>query len=130
MLYFRCEVHTGFRTLRHRLHLQSSFARLSGLLLALLISVPVLSQDVTMEDGKVSLLKSMLVNTTWPQEESIDTLEIGLYGRDRNLMRVIRRDFPGFRVRGKPVSTRYYSSLEEARSAQVLIISPSENAEL
>ncbi|RLQ21727.1 DUF4154 domain-containing protein [Seongchinamella sediminis] len=99
-------------------------------LLAVLFSVPGSSQEVTIQDGKASLLISMLANTTWPDEDAIDTWRVGLYGRDRKLMAVLKRDLPRYPTRGKPVTVRPYSTLDDARAAHILVVAPGSNSDL
>lgn len=109
---------------------RQGFILIAGVLLVLLFSVSGSSQEVTVEDGKASLLVSILANTTWPDEDEIDVWRVGLYGRDRGLIQVLRRDLPRYPTRGKPVSATLYSSLSSARAAHILVVSPSSNSEL
>jgi signal transduction histidine kinase/CheY-like chemotaxis protein len=85
---------------------------------------------VTVEDGKAAQLEAMLEHTTWPDEDKIDHFVIGLFGRDRALLRVLNREVPKYRVRGKPVVVRYFTSLSDARSAHILVLSPAKNSKL
>ena len=87
-------------------------------------------EQLTIEGGKATLLEAILHHTTWPQEDEIDRFIIGMYGRDKALLKVLSREVPNFRVRGKPVVVRTYNSLQKARAAHVLVLAPSKNAQL
>jgi len=98
--------------------------------LVLALSTIAAPKETTLEDGKFTLLHAMLVHTTWPQEDQIDQFVIGLYGRDRGLLEVLKRELPNVRVRGKPVVAAYYNSLSEARSAHILVVARASNSAL
>ncbi|MEH6587055.1 MAG: YfiR/HmsC family protein [Halioglobus sp.] len=83
-----------------------------------------------MTDGKVTLLRSILVNTTWPNEENFDHFILGLYGKDRELSRSLESDLKNFKVRGKPVVVVVYGSLRAARAAHVLVVATAGNSRL
>jgi signal transduction histidine kinase/CheY-like chemotaxis protein len=100
------------------------------LLLALVLSGQSQAQAVTVDDGKVTLLKSILVNTTWPEEESIDQFIVGVYGRDRGLLRALKKEMPDYKVRGKGIRVSVYDSLSAARAAHILVVAPAENSKL
>ena len=99
-------------------------------LLALVFSAPAASEEVTVAEGKASLLYAMLEHTTWPQEDQIDHFVIGLYGRDKALLKVLRKEAPKFKVRGKSVVATYFSSTSEAKAAHILVIATSKNPKL
>jgi len=85
---------------------------------------------LSIEEGKARLLYGILENTTWPDENQIERFVIGLYGRDRALLRVLERETPDLKVRGKPVVVTQYSSLAQAKAAQVLVLSRTLNSRL
>ncbi|MGI9288632.1 MAG: YfiR/HmsC family protein, partial [Pseudomonadales bacterium] len=85
---------------------------------------------MTVEAGKVSLLHAMLEHTTWPQEDQIDRFVIGLYGRDKEFLKVLRKEAPKFKVRGKSVVATYFSSTSEAKAAHILVMATSKNSKL
>ena len=116
--------------MRQLASLTNLFHVLPLVLLALTLSTRAAPEGVSIEDGKVNLLQSILYNTIWPQEEKIDHFVVGLYGRDRELLRVLKRDIPGFRVRNKPVVVNSYNSLEAASAAHILLVASSENSNL
>ena len=103
---------------------------LPSLLLALALSVHAAPEGITIEDGKVNLLQSILFNTTWPEEEEIDRFILGLYGRDRELLRVLKMEMTNFKVREKSVVVTGYASLSAARAAHILVLTPSVNSKL
>ena len=103
---------------------------LPSFLLALTLSVHAEPEAITIEDGKVTLLQSILVNTTWPEEEEIDRFILGLYGKDRELLRVLIREMTKFKVREKSVVVTVYESLLAARAAHILVLAPSVNSNL
>ena len=103
---------------------------LPSLLLALALSVHAAPEGITIEDGKVNLLQSILFNTTWPEEDEIDRFILGLYGRDRELLRVLKMEMTNFKVREKSVVVTVYASLSAARAAHILVLTPSVNSKL
>jgi len=98
--------------------------------LALALPASAAQEEVTIEGGKVTLLHAILDHTIWPAEAQIDRFVIGLYGRDRALLRMLKREVPGISVRGKPVVVTQYTSLSKARAAHVLVVSQSFNDRL
>ncbi len=101
--------------------------------MALSVLAPSLSAQtevITIEDAKSTLVGSILVNTTWPNESAIEEFVVGLYGEDEALLAVLRRDAARFKVRGKPVSVASYDSLQAARAAHLLLLAPSESSRL
>ncbi|NHO66149.1 DUF4154 domain-containing protein [Aestuariicella hydrocarbonica] len=85
---------------------------------------------MTPDEGKAAFLEAILNHTTWPQEDTLDQFIIGQYGRDRPLLRVLQKELPKLRVRGKPVVVVYYRSLIEAKDAQILVLAKSQNLNL
>lgn len=99
-------------------------------LLVLVCSTVAGQERVTFEDAKVTLLHAILEHTSWPEEHRIDEFIIGLYGRDFELARTLRRTAPELIVRGKPVQIVAYRTLDEAAAAHILLLSKSRNTEL
>ena len=130
MLYFIDTVNLS----NQKLCRQASFKYLVFLLwivvLAAVLAGPSAANVVSVTDGKVTLLRSILVNTTWPEEEDIEYFILGLYGKDRQLTRALRQELKDFQVRGKPVKVLVYDSLKRARIAQVLVLTPTESSRL
>lgn len=130
MLYFIDTVNLS----NQKLCRQASFKYLVFLLwivvLAAVLAGPSAANVVSVTDGKVTLLRSILVNTTWPEEENIEYFILGLYGKDRQLTRALRQELKDFQVRGKPVKVLVYDSLKRARIAQVLVLTPTESSRL
>jgi signal transduction histidine kinase/CheY-like chemotaxis protein len=116
--------------LRQLAFLKSLLRILPSVVLALSLSTQAAPEVVTIDDGKVTLLKSILLNTTWPQEDQIDHFVLGLYGKDKALLRILQREMPGYKVRGKSVRVSTYESLSAARQAHILVLSSSENSNL
>jgi signal transduction histidine kinase/DNA-binding response OmpR family regulator len=85
---------------------------------------------VTVTDGKVTLLKSIFENTTWPNEDQIEYFVLGLYGKDRDLSRALKIEMADHQVRGKPVIVARFGDLPAARSAHMLVLATSQNSEL
>jgi signal transduction histidine kinase/DNA-binding response OmpR family regulator/HPt (histidine-containing phosphotransfer) domain-containing protein len=98
--------------------------------LALALSGLATSEEVTIEEGKMTLLTAMLRHTTWPQEDQIDHFVIGLYGRDKALLSVLKREAATLKVRGKSVVATAIDSLSEAKAAHILVLTPSMNSRL
>ncbi|MEP5569019.1 MAG: YfiR/HmsC family protein, partial [Halioglobus sp.] len=103
---------------------------LSIVALATVLAGPSAANVVSLTDGKVTLLRSILVNTTWPEERDIEYFILGLYGKDRQLTRALRQELEDFQVRGKPVKVLVYDSLKRARVAHVLVLTPAESSRL
>ncbi len=103
---------------------------LPSFLMALTLSVHAEPEVTTIEDGKVTLLQSIMDNTTWPEEEEIDRFILGLYGKDRELLRVLKMEMTKFKVREKSVVVTVYKSLSAARAAHILVVAPSVNSKL
>ena len=116
--------------MRQLAFLKSLLRILPSVVLALSLSAQAAPEVVTIDDGKVTLLKSILFNTTWPQEDQIDHFVLGLYGKDKALLRILQREMPGYKVRGKSVRVRTYESLKAARQAHILVLASSENSDL
>ncbi|MBR9908738.1 MAG: DUF4154 domain-containing protein [Gammaproteobacteria bacterium] len=114
---------------RHR-HLLPGICLVLALFVVISVSSRAAAEAVTVEDGKVTLLNAIIEHTDWPDQDRIDRYIIGLYGRDTQLLRAIKRAEPRMRAHGKPVVGKYYSSLFEARSAHVLVLANSKNSEL
>ena len=106
--------------------------RLARLLFVLLVAGAVTmqswSQVVTLEGAKKTLTLAMLENTTWSNEQALDAFVIGLYGEDKALQRVLGDYMSDQEVRGKPVIVTAYQSLESARAASILLLTPVESA--
>ena len=98
--------------------------------LALVLPAAAVPEGVTVEAGKVGLLRAMLEHTTWPRENEIDHFVIGLYGRDKALLRVLSEEAPKFKVRGKPVVVTQFNSLSKAKAAHILVLARSRNSRL
>ena len=99
-------------------------------LLVLVFSASAAPEEITIEDGKMTLFAAILNHTTWPQEDEFDHFVIGMYGRDKPLMEVLRRETPKLMVRGKPVVVTQFNSLSAARAAHVLVLAISRNFQL
>jgi signal transduction histidine kinase/CheY-like chemotaxis protein len=112
----------------------ASFVYLIRVLSCITLAVSVYAHGapntVSIPDGKVTLLQSILVNTTWPNESEIDNFIIGLYGKNRQLTRSLKRELDGFTVRGKPVKITVFDALSNARKAHILVLSSAENSRL
>ena len=130
MLYFIHSLKTRSRDLRQ----SASFVYLIRVLSCITLAVSVYAHGapntVSIPDGKVTLLQSILVNTTWPNESEIDNFIIGLYGKNRQLTRSLKRELDGFTVRGKPVTITVFDALSNARKAHILVLSSAENSRL
>ncbi len=103
---------------------------LPTLLLVLPLSAHSQTEVITVEDAKSTLVGAILENTTWPNEDAIDSFVVGFYGEDEALLHSVSRDMAVFRVRGKPVSVATYASLDAARAAHLLLLAPAENQRL
>ena len=116
--------------MRQAMRLNSLYRLLPYCFLAWVLSAAAAPEEITLEDGKMTLVAAILEHTTWPQEDQIEHFVIGVYGRDKPLLDVLRRATPKLRVRGKAVVATQFSSLEEARTAQVLVLAKSKNTQL
>jgi len=103
---------------------------LPSFLLVLALSVHGKPDVISIEDGKVNFLQAILINTTWPEEEKIDRFILGFYGRDRELLLILKREMATFKVREKPVVVTVYESLLAARAAHILVLTPAVNSKL
>lgn len=98
--------------------------------LLLALSAEAQRQAVAIEEGKARLLQSIIDNTTWPGQEGFEHYLLGVYGQDRNLLQALNSSMPAASISGKAVVVEVFGSLSEARSAQVLVLAPSENINL
>ena len=98
--------------------------------LVLLFSAYAAAQPVTVEQGKASLLQAMLDHTRWPDEDQIDHFVIGLYGRDKALLRELKRQTPRMRIRGKRIVVQSLDTLSAARASHVLVLAQDRNPQL
>lgn len=98
------------------------------LLISLGFSLPVMA--VTPEKGKVQLLYPILQNVIWPNEAELKHLTIGMYGDDRRLARILKKEVSSYHIRGLEVKVVKYTDLKKARAAQVLMVSKAYNAKL
>lgn len=130
MLYFMDTLNSRNQKLRPSASSKHLFRLLSMVVLTSVLAGPSAADVVSVTDGKVTLLRSILVNTTWPKENEIEYFILGLYGKDRQLSRALRQELGDFQVRGKPVKVLVYDSLIRARVAHVLVLTPSESSRL
>ena len=89
-----------------------------------------MAKPVTPEEGKASLLAAILEHTIWPGEAQTDQLILGLYGRDRQLLKVLKIEMPKLKIRGKSVVVREFNSLPQTNPPHVLLLPGSENSNL
>ena len=96
----------------------------AGLILSLfsISALAAKSPSVSREKGKATFIYNIFRNLHWPEEEQLDHLKIGLYGKDSELMRELKVIFSRRQVRGKRVELIQMSDLKAARSLQVLIV--------
>ncbi len=99
-------------------------------LLTLICSNAVSQEPVTFEDAKSNLLQAILQHTTWPDDSESEQFIIGLYGRDTELSRTLRRAVSDITIRDKTIAVATYRSLDEAAAAHVLVVSRTRNPDL
>jgi hypothetical protein len=116
--------------LRHPAFFRYSRPVLLSILLMLVLPHSAGAQVVTVTDGKVTLIKSIFANTTWPDEADSDYFVLGLYGRNRDLSRALKIEMASYEVRGKPVIVSRFDDLTAARAAHMLVLASSANSDL
>jgi two-component system, sensor histidine kinase and response regulator len=79
---------------------------------------------------KGAYIYNFLKTAEWPNEEAIEAYTVAVQGRGSGLYQELSANLAGRMARGKPIRVARSSTADEARSAHLLALSPSENSRI
>jgi signal transduction histidine kinase/CheY-like chemotaxis protein len=97
------------------------------ILIATLCPVELFSQKPTDNQIKLGYIYNFIKNITWKDEVKIDTFKVAYLGEDDDFLKSIK-SMENVQIRNKSVRVKEYSSLENLKKVQVLVVSNSQNA--
>jgi len=102
---------------------------LTGLGALLLIPDHLNAQDMTSSLIKTGLIHKFAQHVEWPQEESMDTFRIGVYGEEPELMSNLLL-LESVNLKDKPLSIRQFSRLTDIAGVHLLYLTRDKNSEI
>jgi len=77
---------------------------------------------VSLEQGKVILIRKILGHVRWPNDRALGTLVLGYYGDDPVMFQTIFKSLSNTKIRGKRIRVIQLKKMNAARSVEVLIV--------
>ena len=85
-------------------------------------SAPAEKQAVSLEQGKVILIRKILGHVRWPNDRALETLVLGYYGDDPAMFQAIFKSLSNTKIRGKRIRVIQLRKMNAASSVEVLIV--------
>jgi len=86
------------------------------------VSAPPEKQAVSLEHGKVILIRKILGHVRWPNDRALGTLVLGYYGDNPVMYQAIYSSLSNTKIRGKKIRVIQLKKMNAARGVQVLIV--------
>lgn len=100
------------------------------IIMACFLLLPQLSSAIAESEFKAVLYYKFAMQTQWPNEASLSHITLGFYPPQPAAQNFLKKNLIGKKIHNLPIKIVGYDSLAQAKKAQLLVVSPSKNAQL
>jgi signal transduction histidine kinase len=104
----------------------TAFTKLKQTIILLFVSSLIMSSthasELTMTDLQSVMIHKIIQFTEWPDEESLTTLNIGVYGATSGYTSTLKKNYQHRTIRNKLLSVKHYDPFSNTSDIQILII--------
>jgi signal transduction histidine kinase len=105
---------------------RTTFIKLKQVIKLLFVSTLIISSshavELTMADLQSVMIHKIIQFTEWPDENSLTTLNIGVYGATSGYISTLNQNYQQRKIRNKQLSVQHYDPFSNTSDIQVLII--------